>query len=75
MVIFIVQYSDGSVRRIATLALARFNNPEGLTKIGGIYLTFLKTLEIRFSEMAVLVLESLKVENWKCRTSFNRRIY
>lgn len=32
---FIVQYSDGSVRRIATLALARFNNPEGLTKIGG----------------------------------------
>src|SRR5690606_2903397 len=32
---FIVQYSDGSVRTIASLALARFNNPEGLTKIGG----------------------------------------
>lgn len=32
---FIVQYSDGSVRTIASLALAKFNNPEGLTKIGG----------------------------------------
>ncbi|NCU18244.1 flagellar hook protein FlgE [Pallidibacillus pasinlerensis] len=32
---FIAQYSDGSVRTIASLALARFNNPEGLTKIGG----------------------------------------
>lgn len=32
---FIAQYSDGSVRTIATLALARFNNAEGLTKVGG----------------------------------------